>query len=130
MNKPKIAFLTLLITLLIAAGVVAYYHYTLPTSGVITHKNLQATPDTISWGLVTPDTQVTRNVTLENIGTVLLTLNMTTANATGLTSYTVTWNLEAATLAPTAKATASFTLTVHSWATTEFSFDIIIGEKP
>lgn len=127
--KLKMATLAFAAFTLYVASASAAYYYSLQihTSGVVTPPGLAASPASIDWGTVPLNVPVSKTVALTNTGGVALsTLNMTVTNVAGLTNYTVSWNLEGSTVAPAQTVNATFTLTVHEYAASNFSFDIAI----
>lgn len=97
------------------------------TSGVVAEGELSANPNSIPWGTVTIGIPVKKNVTLTNNGTSTVSnLNMTTADINGLSNFSLTWTLEGQDLGPSENKTASFTLTIHNYTETTFSFSIIV----
>jgi len=111
-----------------SVSAVAQSYYSIPSSGVITQKNMLADPNTIDWGFVSVGAPVVRQVTLLNTGnTGFAGLNMTVSDVQGLSSFDCGWNLEGAGLEPGANVTAEFTLVVQGWSSLSFSFDIMVG---
>lgn len=98
-----------------------------PASGTISAINLGVYSDSgcttpltaVSFGMVTPGTQVTQTIYLKNTGNIAENLTMTTntwSPANAGTYLTVTWSPTSSTLAAGASTSATVTLTASSSA--------------
>jgi hypothetical protein len=85
----------------------------------------------IDWGLVPPNSRLTRNAWLKNDGNVPVTVSMHTENwnpSNANLYMSLTWNLEGVTLQLNDTKYCVFTLTTYANASaiSSFSFDIVV----
>jgi hypothetical protein len=112
---------------------------TIPSSGTISSINVAVYSDsactipqsTISWGLISPGTTITKTIYIKNEGNIPMTLSMRTANwvpSNANNSITLTWNQEGTNLNPDQSTAATLTLRVDQSISqiTSFSMSIII----
>lgn len=86
---------------------------------------------TIGWGMIEPNSTLTRTIYLKNTGNSQVTLNMTCNgwNPSGSGSFVkLTWNKEGASLAPNRVVPAVLTLKVSEGVSgmKDFSFNIVV----
>jgi hypothetical protein len=122
---------------LVTAGLIATQ--TIPSNGTVSAVNVgvytdsQATQNctSLNWGTLSPGNTASKIVYVKNIGTVPLTLTITTGNWTPPTAnskITLTWNRENTVLNAGQTISANLTLAVASDTTgiTAFSFNTIV----
>lgn len=122
--NEKSKALLLILAVIVAIILPIYLVASLTTNTITTSPNLQATPNIIDWGTLRPTQQVTRQITLSNVGDASTQpLTMTHDSAVGV----VTWNLEGLTLYKGQNVIAKFTLTAFENASEgAFSFNITV----
>ena len=126
-------FLTLLTTGLLMSS------QTLQSSGTVTAVNVGVYSDSgctqnctsIDWGTIAPGNTTTRTVYVKNIGTLPITLSMTTGSwvpSNANTYISLSWNRGGTVLSVGQSTTATLTLSASSSAgnITSFSFNIVI----
>jgi hypothetical protein len=128
MNRKLLPAILIVTGLICVLGAITYAALTLqiPTQGDIDTVNstLKANPSTIDWGTLTPNQQVTRQVTLTNTATQPTNPLSMTANPT---IGTLTWNQQGNIIPAGGSLTATFTLIISpNPLAGSFSFDIIV----
>ena len=126
-------FMTLLTTGLLMSS------QTLQSNGTVTAVNVGVYSDSgctqnctsIDWGSIAPGNSSTRTIYVKNIGTIPMTLSMTTGSwvpPNANTYISLSWNQGGAVLTAGQSTTATLTLSASSDAgnITSFSFNIII----
>jgi hypothetical protein len=126
-------FMTLLTTGLLISS------QTLQSNGTVTTVNVGVYSDSsctqnctsINWGPIAPGNSTTRAIYVKNIGTIPMTLSMTTGSwvpSNANTYISLSWNQEGTVLTAGQSTTATLTLSASSSAgnITSFSFNIII----
>ena len=126
-------FLTLLTTGLLMSS------QTLQSSGTVTAVNVGVYSDSsytqnctsIDWGTIAPGNSSTRTIYIKNIGTIPITLSMTTGSwvpSNANTYISLGWNRGGTVLSAGQSTSATLTLSASSSAgnITSFSFNIII----
>jgi hypothetical protein len=99
--------------------------------GVYSNTACTQTVSSIAWGTMNPGTSTVQTVYVKNLGSVTMTLNMTSNSWTPSNSPTymsLTWNAENASVAAGSSVQANFTLTISPSITgiSAFSFNIVI----
>jgi len=126
-------FMTLLTTGLLMSS------QSLQSSGTVTAVNVGVYSDSgctqnctsINWGSIAPGNSTTRTIYVKNIGTIPMTLYMTTGSwvpSNANTYISLSWNREGTVLTANQSISATLTLSASSSAgnITSFSFNIII----
>lgn len=126
-------FMTLLTTGLLMSS------QSLQSSGTVTAVNVGVYSDSgctqnctsINWGSIAPGNSTTRTIYVKNIGTIPMTLAMTTGSwvpSNANTYISLSWNREGTVLTANQSISATLTLSASSSAgnITSFSFNIII----
>jgi len=126
-------FMTLLTTGLLMSS------QTLQSNGTVTAVNVGVYSDSgctqnctsINWGSIAPGNSTTRTIYVKNIGTIPMTLSMTTGSwvpPNANTYISLSWNREGTVLTANQSISATLTLSASSSAgnITSFSFNTII----
>lgn len=142
--KSGVAFFMLAVGFALAGGVTLVSAYSSSRSGgnpsgvrtvnitVYWDSRCTNATNTIAWGMIEPNSTLTKTIYLKNSGNSQGALNMTCNgwNPSGSGSYlNLTWNKEGVSLAPNAVVPAVLTLKVSKGVSnfTNFSFDIVIA---
>jgi hypothetical protein len=99
--------------------------------GVYSNTACTQTVSSLAWGTMNPGTSTVQTVYVKNLGSVTMTLNMTSNSWTPSNSPTymsLTWNAEGESVAAGSSVQANFTLTISPSITgiSAFSFNIVI----
>ena len=132
-----VAITGLILTMITSGALTA--NQTVPSSGTITAVNVGVYTNSactinctsIDWGTLAPGESTTRTVYIKNLGTVPMTVTMTTTNwvpSNAATYLSVSWNRENTPLAVGASVQATLTLTASAGAgaISSFSFNVVI----
>lgn len=113
-----------------ASGITVTSYGASSSLGVYSDSACRVPMTTINWGSVSPGGTVTKTVYVKNTGGTSLTLSMTTNKWNPTTAngpLTVTWNKQAAVLAPRQSTAATIKLTVSPGTTGFTSFSVQIS---